>query len=284
MAAAARRGRRFCCILPAMRLPTRLLSTACAAALLACCASYSGSAGAERQLVVGAASSVTEALAAIADRFEQEHPDVEVLLSFAGSGVLRVQIERGAPIDVLVSASRSQMEPLAKAGRIASEDVVAVAENRLVLVAGRDADFSDLEGLLALPGALLALGDPVRVPAGEYAQKLIEERNLSARLLGRTIPAENVRQVLRYVETGVVAGGLVYQTDAAVSDQVIVLERFSEGEIGPIELVAAPILASAHLDVSRAFVAFLRSDVANDLWAAHGFEPIRFAPDETKSP
>src|SRR5690606_483275 len=66
------------------------------AALLLCW----GPLGHADDLVVSAAASLTNAFREIAGAFEQAHPEHQVQLNFAGSGVLLQQIARGAPVDI----------------------------------------------------------------------------------------------------------------------------------------------------------------------------------------
>ena len=223
------------------------------------------------RLIVAAASSLTEVIGELSAAFEERHPEVRVLPSFAGSGVHRVQIERGAPIDVLVFASPTQVEPLIELGKVRPGAAVVVAANQLVLVAKRGTAFTNLEELEGLDRLLVAAGDPIRVPAGEYAARLFGARHWDPGSLGRLVPADNVRQVLRYVEAGVVAAGFVYRTDALGSHSVVLLESYGPDEVGEIEVVAAPLERTDLPSEAREFVRFLGSEDTAEIWAAHGF-------------
>ncbi|MEZ4651711.1 MAG: molybdate ABC transporter substrate-binding protein [Candidatus Eisenbacteria bacterium] len=239
------------------------------------------SAQARTRLVVAAASSLTEVVGEFEAHYETLHPEVDVTPAFAGSGVHRVQIDRGAPIDVLVFASRGQVDPLVESGRVRRGDLVVVAENQLVLVCRAETALAGLEDLRSRPGLLIAAGDPVRVPAGEYAARLFEHRGWSPALEGRLVPAENVRQVLRYVETGVVAAGLVYRTDALRADDVVVAESYGPDDVGAVEVVAAPLLRSDHAALAADFVTFLLRPESAEIWTGHGFAlPARSSADE----
>ena len=228
-------------------------------------------ASARTRLVVAAASSLTDVIGELESRYEALHPEIDIAPAFAGSGVHRIQIDRGAPIDVLVFASRGQVRPLVESGRVFAEDIHVVAGNQLVLVARAETRLGDFAELRSRPGLLVSAGDPVRVPAGEYAARLFEKRGWSPRLEGRLVPAENVRQVLRYVETGVVAAGLVYRTDALQSDDVVVVESFGPSDVGEVEVVAAPLRGSGHEDEAAKFVAYVASPEGREVWADRGF-------------
>ena len=61
--------------------------------------------GEEQQtLTVFAAASLTDSFTDLTEQFEEDHPGVDVQLSFAGSSALVSQLEEGADADVLATA------------------------------------------------------------------------------------------------------------------------------------------------------------------------------------
>src|SRR5690606_8169420 len=121
-----RKGRRATAVIKAtevmmMRLLLILILGVCALS----------TAGAET-LRVFAASSLTDALTEIGNAFEERHPDLTVEFNFAGSQVLRTQIEQGAEADLFISADRTHAESLREQHLL--EDVVVAARNALVVV------------------------------------------------------------------------------------------------------------------------------------------------------
>lgn len=189
------------------------------AAVVGCGRAPDGDGSAEPPtLVVSAAASLSEAIGAVADRFEEEQ-GVRILLNVAGSQVLASQIIEGAPVDVFISADVLQMERSAAAGRIEATQRVDLLSNQLVIVVP-----SDRAGTVEKPHDLadpsierIALGDPEAVPAGVYAQRYLESQGLWESLAGRIVPASSVRAALRAVESGTVDAGIVYRTDVRTS-------------------------------------------------------------------
>ena len=86
--------------------------------------------------------------------------------------------------------------------------------------------------------------------------------------------AENVRQVLRYVESGAAAAGLVYETDVAAARGLAVVERLDPGDTGPIRYVAARPRASQSPMEADEFLRFLVGQQGQAAFAAAGFGPI----------
>ncbi len=169
-------------------------------------------------LVVFAASSLAEAFQDLRDAFEEAHPDVAVRLAFAGSQVLRFQIERGAAADAFASADERHMDALARAGLVVH--VRAIADNELAVVVPED-NPAGLRSFWDLPKARrLVVGTP-DVPVGAYARRLLRRaadargEDFAAAAMERVVSEENNARLLRAkVELGVADAAIVYRTDA----------------------------------------------------------------------
>jgi molybdate transport system substrate-binding protein len=127
-----------------------------------------------------------------------------------------------------------------------------------------------VRSLAALGDGRLALADPGAVPAGKYAKAALESLGQWQAVEVRVVPAENVRAALALVERGEAALGIVYTTDALASDGVEVLETFPESSHPPIRYPAAVLAGSRHPEAA-AFLTFLRSDTARQIFTRHGF-------------
>jgi len=227
----------------------------------------------EGPVVLAAASmqdALTEAAAAWA---EQGH--ARPVLSFAGSSSLARQIGNGAPADVFVSADEEWMDVLVESGAVKGERR-DLAANRLVLVAPHDSAIeADLDHptslLLALPpGSRVAMGEPFSVPAGKYAKAALESLGLWGALKDRIAPAENVRAALALVEAGEAPLGVVYETDALVSDRARVVAAFPPESHPPIRYPMALVGRFPGNDV-RAFFDFLSGEEAREILRKYGF-------------
>lgn len=193
----------------------RAFAAAIAATLLTGCAES----GAERRpLRVFAASSLTEAFQEMAEAFEAANPGIDVVPVFAGSQVLRLQIQQGARADVFASADQRHLAALARAGLVTGSRVFA--GNELVVIVPCDN-----------PAAITAFADLRRarrlvigtehVPAGAYARAALKRAakrhgaDFEAAVLGRVASEEsNVRLARAKVELGVADAAIVYRTDA----------------------------------------------------------------------
>lgn len=265
-----------------MHIPMRIPSHRLAALLpgVLCLATFSASHLQARvpqepvQITVSAAASLNDALIEIDREFQRARPDVRVDLNSGASGTLEIQIEKGAPVDVFVSAGLQQMDALAAKGLLLAETRVDLLRNELVLIISRGsknvANFSDLDH----PDVrIVAIGDPRTVPAGMYAQQVLTALGIYATVRKKAVLATDVRQVLADVETGSADAGLVYATDAATSSQVRVVAAAPAGTHEAIVYPAAALRDAPHPDAARAYVQFLRSASARMIFSRYGFLP-----------
>lgn len=234
---------------------------AIAGALAAC----SGG-GEDPQVLVFAASSLTDAFGDLETAFEAAHPGVDVELNLAGSSRLREQLLAGAPADVFAAADLSTMAAVVDAGL--AEAPVVFAENRLALAVpvdnpGRVQGLDDLERPELLVG-LCAAG----VPCGDFAREALSQAGVEASV---DTDEPDVRALLTKLAAGELDAGIVYATDVAASDDVASIPLPPS-----VDVVAAypiTVLADAPAGGDAAdFVAFVTSAEGQAILAAHGFQ------------
>lgn len=218
---------------------------------------------AQGPLVVFAAASLKPALDEIAAGREGG-----AALSYASSGTLARQVAAGAPADVVILAAADWMDWLDGQGLLEGE-AVSVASNRLVLAGPPDAAPVALEtgAILARLGeGRLAIGDPMSVPAGRYAQQALEALGLWPALAPRLLAAQDARAALAYVESGDAPLGIVYGSDTAGTAVSMV------AEIPPQSHVAITYPAAVTRGAAPGARAFLeRVAASGEVFAAHGF-------------
>ena len=255
-----------------------------------------GPASARQTLVVLAASSLTEVFQQLGEEFRRANPNVRLIFNFAGSQLLRAQLELGAQADVFASADWQQMISLADQGLLLDEPS-SFASNRLALISplsirkggGKDGGppVTRLEDLLD-PEVKLVLA-MAAVPAGNYSRRVLElaetkggmEAGFVERVLANLVSEEaNVRSVAQKVALGEADAGLVYLTDArsvGISSRVAVIpipDQWNPSASYPVAVLhdaKQPVLA-------RQFVQFLHAKVAQDVLRQHGFGPAESSP------
>jgi len=222
--------------------------------------------------LVSAAASLQDSLNEIIPLYEKTHPDNQILLNLGGSGTLELQIEQGAPADLFIAAAPQPMDALESKGLLLPGTRVNLLENQIVLIAPKGAtNVSNFQDLARSDVRLVAMGDPRSVPAGMYAQKVLEALGLYESVRQKAVLGADVRQVLGYVETGSADAGIVYATDAAISQRVKIVAFAPANSTPPVIYPAAVLRASAHQDAARNFLLFLQSDQARAIFRRYGF-------------
>lgn len=224
------------------------------------------------ELIVSAAISLKESLEAIQPLYLQAHPQVEIAYNFAGSGTLRHQIEQGAPVDVFISAATNHMDILQENQQLIEATRQDLLLNQMVLIQPRNrAKLSGFQDLTQDAIAKIALAKPDSVPAGQYAKEILTNLRLFATLKTKLIYGKNVRQVLNYVATENVDAGIVYRTDARISDRVKVAAIASPTLHSLILYPIAVVRDSLNPTVAEEFIRFLSTSPAQAIFEANGF-------------
>lgn len=230
-------------------------------ALLVGLAGCGGGGVSDDELVVFAASSLTDAFDEIAVDFEASHPGVDVVINAQGSAQLAAQIEQGAPADVFAAADLASMDRVL-------DDVVGqpttFARNEMV-IAVADGNPDGITGLadLADPHLIVVVAAP-EVPAGGYAQEVFAAAGVTVQ---PDSFEQNVRSVAAKVALGEADAGLVYRTDVLADD-----ERLDALEIDSEVSAEYPIAVISDDPNAVAFVEFVLGERGQAVLRAAGFE------------
>lgn len=216
-------------------------------------------------LTIGAAASLKNAFEALQADFEQDH-DIKLEFTFAASGLLRLQIEQGAPFDLYASANSNDMQRLLAAQKITP--ALDFAHNRLVLVSAQKRDCS----WSTIAKQRLAIGNPETVPAGIYARESLSKLGLWTSLQSQVVYTEHVRQVVTYLQQGAVDYGIVYQSDLTAFPELFRCQVFAEDLHRPIVLSMARVLRGSRPEMAEAWLTYLQQDKARTLLKQAGFQ------------
>lgn len=227
----------------------------------------------QQEVYIVAAASMTDAIKEIGANYEKERPNVKLTYNFGSSGALQTQIEQGAPADVFISAAQKQMNALDEKGLIDKSTRKDLLENKVVLIVPKDSELSlnDFADVATDKVNKIALGEPKAVPVGQYSEEIFSNLKILDAMKQKAVYASDVRQVLGWVETGEVDCGIVYATDAAISDKVKVLMEAPENTHKPVVYPIAMVNSSKNPDVAKDFIAYLSQDAQKNILAKYGF-------------
>jgi molybdate transport system substrate-binding protein len=235
-----------------------------------------------RTLTVFAAASLTGAFQAMAKDYEIAHPGVRVNLNFAGSQILRTQLEQGAIADIFASADHKNMEVLLSENLVDKNTTTDFASNQMVVILPRKnlANLQDLADLASL-GVKIVLADR-SVPAGDYARQILEKMSQDSQygeefrnsVLANVVSNEtDVKQVVTKVELGEADAGIVYTSDAVAAPDlgtIIIPEKYNVVASYPMAIPDSAREPALALD----FMDYVISPAGQATLLKWGFGPI----------
>ena len=212
-----------------------------------------------QQVVVSAAASLTEAFDELERTYEDDNPDVDIVLNLGGSQILAGQIVDGAPADLFASANPQSVRLVADAG-LGQGDPIVLATNRLVIVvpAGNPQGVASLGDLVELDVVLGA----EEVPVGAYAQEALDAAGVTLQPVSLE---PDTRAVVSRVVQGDADAAIAYATDVVALDAVEGIEL--PADVQP-ELTYQVLLLT---DGAGGFLEFLASTEAQQILRRFGF-------------
>lgn len=235
------------------------------------------------EVYVFIAASLTAPMTELEAAFEEENPDVDIVLNADSSGTLMTQIEEGAEADIFFSAAQKQMNELEENGFVEEGTRQDMVNNRLCVVTLKDSE-TKCKGIDTLGKAKsLAIAD-ASVPAGRYTRIAlgVAEDMTTADLqdyLGTEISEQsNVSKVLAAVAEGASEVGTVYYSDTYGYEDIEILETVDSLLTGDIIYPAAQIrnerADDAQKSAAEAFLQFIKSDKAKNVYEKYYMEAI----------
>ena len=205
--------------------------------------------------------------------FQQKYPGVKVTPTYASSGDLQTQIENGLETDVFMSAANKQMNALVEKDLIDNNTNLQFLENKVVLIVPADSNsnISSFDDLKNVEGNI-AIGDPESVPAGQYAQEVLNNTGIWDDVESKLSLGTDVTAVLNQVAQGSAECGIVYATDAKSTDDVKVICEAPEDALKtPVIYPVAAIKDAKDADAAQKFLDFLQTKEAKDIFVEYGF-------------
>lgn len=242
------------------------------------------------ELIVFAAASMTETMNQIAELYKAKAPNVTLTYNFDSSGTLKTQIQEGAECDLFISAGQKQMNQLDitadpevntdKLDFVLEDTRINLLENRVTLCVpeGNPKDirsFDDLADKLKEGSVLMAMGNS-DVPVGQYTQKILAFYGLDEEKLakdGVITYGTNVKEVTTQVTEASVDCGVVYCTDA-FSAGLTPVDYATKEMCGQVIYPAAVLKNAPNADAAKAFLAYLQSTEAANVFAKVGFTAV----------
>ncbi len=226
---------------------------------------------ANEPVVAFVAASTNDAVQEIAKAFTTEKK-IEVKINADDSSKLATQITLDAPAHVFLSANEKWAEFVKEKGY--AQGTTLLLGNSLVIVTpkGNPAAVTKADDLTKASVKRVAVAGPT-VPAGIYARVALKKLKLWDALDAdkKIVAGDNVRVTLTYVERGEAEAGIVYATDALISEKVENVYTFAADTHEPIRYPLVLLKSGQSSASARAFYDYLQSAKAKEVFAKQGF-------------
>jgi molybdate transport system substrate-binding protein len=218
-------------------------------------------------ITVSAAASLTDVLPVIAKAFTKKYPGTNVRFNFGGSSALAEQVNAGAPVDVLATASESSMWKAVNAGHAGAPLLFAKNTMAIAMPPGNPKGITSLTDL-AHPGVQVAVC-AVQVPCGAAARDLFKLNGVTVKPVTQEL---DVRAVLGKVMADEVDAGIVYVTDVKSVGSKVTSVAIPVARNVTTTYPIATVVGAPNATAARAFVAYVRyTPSAQGILRAYGF-------------
>ncbi len=214
------------------------------------------------------------------EKFEEEHPSVKMGATFAGTQILRTQLEQGAKADIFLSADIVHIEAVKEQGLIDEFFPVSKGHEVIVVPKGNPAEIQGLEDLGSKKVKLVIGVD--NVPIGAYTREIFNNakagygEDFPQRVLDNVVSFEtSTKQVLQKVGLGEAQAGIVYRTDVTPDFQqkVDIVEIPKEYNVQATNYIAVTNV-SPNPEWAQKFLDFSLSDEGQEIFLQHGYDPL----------
>ena len=126
----------------------------------------------ETEIQVFIAASMNTVMTDLAEKYNEEHPNVKITYNADSSGTLLTQIQEGYECDIFFSAAQKQMDDLEADGLMVEGTRANVVNNQVVVVTLKDSGtaVTGLEDIGSAESIALAGGS---VPVGKYTRQAL---------------------------------------------------------------------------------------------------------------
>jgi molybdate transport system substrate-binding protein len=158
-------------------------------------------------LTIAVAANVKFAFDDLAAAFRKES-DIDIQPVYGSSGKITAQVKEGAPYDLFLSADMEFPTKLYQSGQAVTAPKVYAYGKIVLWTLNARLDLS--KGLSVLGSSdvrKIAVANPKVAPYGEEALKAVDKLGLKAAIEPKLVYAENIAQVVQFVDSGNVDAG-----------------------------------------------------------------------------
>ena len=222
------------------------------------------------ELVVAAASNLTDALAEIGPRFTTK-TGIPVVFSFGATADLARQIENGAPFDLFASADTEHVDRLEKKDLITPGTRAVYARGRLVmwLPPGSTLKATQIGDIAAKSFERVAIAKPDIAPYGQATVESLRSLGIWNQIEPKVIYGQNVSQTKQYAATGNAEVAFIPLSLVKAGEGTYI--EVKEESHQPINQALGIVKDSAKQAAARQFVDFLLGPEGQEILLRKGY-------------
>ncbi len=220
---------------------------------------------------VAVASNFLKTAQNLSQQFEAQNQH-SIQLSSGSSGKLYLQITKGAPFDLFLSADRQKPQQLVTDGLAEARSIQTYALGKLSLWL-KTCENTDISGLNNPEIRKIAIANPKLAPYGLASQQLLKKYRLWRKLKDKMIFPENISQVAQMSKIGVVNAALVAtaNTHTLLSNEGSCFVNIKTNDYPPIEQQLVIMTNTDKKATARQFVQYIMSDQGQTLIKNMGY-------------
>lgn len=230
-----------------------------------------------KEVQVAAASDLKFAMEDIRQRFQKDHPDIQVSVTYGSSGQFYSQLQNQAPYDLLFSADIEYPRRLIESGQALPETLFEYAIGQIVVWVRKDSPqskYSNGKEVLVDPQVTrIAIANPKHAPYGRAAEAALKTMGVYEQVKDRLVYGENIAQTGVFVESGNAQAGIL-ALSLALAPQMREKGRFWEipaESYPPIHQGGVILKWVRHRDAVETFRQFVISPQGREILEEYGF-------------
>jgi molybdenum ABC transporter molybdate-binding protein len=227
------------------------------------------------------AANATDPFNDLIREFENKHPNTNVEGTYAGTQVIRTQLEQGVKADLFLSADLKHIEAIKKEGLI--DEFFPVSNNHEVIVVPKDnkGAVHSLEDLGNRQLKLVIGTDTV--PIGRYTRAIFENakagygEQFPIKAMSHVVSYEtDVKAVLQKVSLGEADAGIVYRTDVTPEflKKVEIIEIPKKYNVIATNYIAVPNKAP-NKRLAQEFMKLMLSDQGQKVFLKYHYDSMK---------
>ena len=230
----------------------------------------------QRQLNIAAAADLKFALDEIAATYRQQHPNLNLQITYGSSGNFYSQLSNKAPFDMFLSADAGYVDKLIAAGLAEKDTRFLYAIGQIVVWTPRESKLDvATQGLQALvdPSVKkIAIANPAHAPYGRAAEESLRKNGIWEKVQDRLVLGENIAQTAQFVQSGSADVGIIALSLAmapSMKDGRYFL--IPQGDYRPLEQAGVILSWAQDRPAADAFRTFLSGPEGKQILVRYGF-------------